>query len=106
MNVQELRRLADEIGYPHGYRRTRRPVEPPYLVYACTGSDPIASDTRMHGLFSGWRIELYTVGKNPEAERRVEDVLDAAGLRYSKDETDLPDANLLEIIYEFEEVET
>lgn len=106
MNAKMLPQLADKIGYPHGYRRTRRRLDPPFLVYYCIGSAPIASDTRMHGLWSSWRIELYTAGKDRAAEQRAEQALTDAGIVYQKDEVDIPAENLLEIIYEFEGVET
>ncbi len=44
--------------------------------------------------------ELYTLGKDPEAERRLECALD--GLYWEKTETDLSTERVCEIVYEFE----
>ena len=47
-------------------------------------------------------VELYTDTKQPELERRLEDILDAHGLFYEKSEIWIEDEKLYEVLYEME----
>ena len=47
-------------------------------------------------------IELYTDKKDPELEKKLQELLTAAGLVYEKNEVWIPEEKLYEVLYEFE----
>lgn len=76
--------------------------EPPFLCYLLPGSDHFAADGRAYFKVHEVRIELYTDFKDLATEQKVETVLDASGIFYSKTETWIDSEKLYEVLYTFE----
>jgi hypothetical protein len=106
MTLTELYAALVATGIPIAYRSFNSAVTPPYAVYYEPQSDPIASDHKTLGRWGSYRVELYTLGKDLVAERTIEAALDSLGVIYGKEEAELAEEKLLEIIYEFEGVES
>ena len=106
MTLTELYKALMATGIPVAYRGSSSPVSAPYAVYYESRSDPIAGDLRTVARWVTYRIELYTSGKDLTAEAKIETILDTLTSEYSKEEIELAGEKLLEIIYEFEGVET
>lgn len=106
MTLTELYTALVKTGIPIAYRSFDRAVTPPYAVYFEPNSDPIASDHKTVGRWGSYRVELYIQGKDLATERAIEAALGSLGAIYGKEEAELAEEKLLEIIYEFEGVES
>lgn len=105
MTLNSIETALTSTGIPVSYRSFSSPISAPYAVYCESRSEPIAGDTKTVARWGTYRVELYTSGKDLDAEAKVEAALNLLVSEYSKEETELADEKLLEIIYEFEGVE-
>lgn len=103
MNETEMRELLDQIGilYRLHHFETDEAIEPPFMVYV-TRKRPFAADGMSYVQIIELDIELYTDSKDGSMEERIEQVLDANGIRYKKTEGYLEDENMYEVLYETE----
>ena len=79
--------------------------EPPYLIFRLSGSHNFFADARVYRKILRLNLELYTDRKDPEAETKVEDVLDAHGIIYDKHEIWIGPERLYEVLYEMEVID-
>lgn len=105
MNGPELLELLETSGMPAVYHAWPEEAAPPlpYLVYLDAGSDNFAADGGVYHKINSWRVELYSEKKDFAAEERLEAVLEAAGICWSRLATVwIGSEKLYETIYEFE----
>jgi hypothetical protein len=106
VKLTEIHNALKATNIPVAYRSFDKKVHPPYVVYFEPNSDPIAGDQNTVGRWGAYRVELYTSGKDIAAEAKIEAALSGLTSEYSKEEVELAEEKLLEVIYEFEGVET
>lgn len=105
MNLAELKKLLDQVGYPVAYSHfiatSTKPVpEPPYITFLETYSTNFKADNQVYKKVYSVDIELYTGHKDLQAESKIEAILDANRLAYETDETFIESENLFQKIYE------
>ena len=96
-----VNKILKEAGLPYKESRFLKPPSTTYAVYMDAverrGGDNINLITQ-HDI----TIELYEYSPDPEAEKAIEDILDALGIEYSKDPRYwIQDAQLYQVVYEF-----
>ena len=102
--MEKLLSVLDSIGIPYAYDRFAEgeSPEPPFLCYLLPGSSNFSADGKVYHRISEVRLEMYTDFKDLASERKVEDVLDAAGIFYNKSETWIGSEKLYEVLYSFD----
>jgi hypothetical protein len=104
MMLEEFTKLMEKTGIPSAYDHFAEgeSPDPPFLCYLLPGSDNFAADGKVYFKICNVRIELYTDRKDPEAEEKVEMVLNDAGIFYNKTEVWIESEKLYEVLYSFE----
>lgn len=105
MTQEEVFALLQSTGLAVTYYQWPEGAAPPlpWVAYLDTGSDNFSADGTVYYQATTWRAELYTLKKDPGAERRLENVLTSAGLFWRKLPTAWIDSErMFEIPYEFE----
>lgn len=104
MSLEEIVRMLSGIGLPFAYHHFAEgeSPDPPFLIYLSPGSHNFGADGGVYFKVNLLDVELYTDKKDPEAESRVEEALDAAGIFYDKTESYIEEENLYEVLYEME----
>jgi hypothetical protein len=107
MDMDKIIELLTEFGVPFAYDHFAEgeEVNPPFICYLCPGSDNFAADGQVYLDINVVNIELYTDKKNPELEKKLQELLNAAGLVYEKNEIWIESEKLFEVLYEFEYLE-
>lgn len=99
--VELLTRLGIPFAYDH-FAEGEGP-DPPFICYRCPNSDNFAADGTAYFPITEINIELYTDKKDPETEKKLEDLLTKAGIFFDKQETWIESEKLYEVLYAFEE---
>lgn len=104
MQYREIAEMVAEFGYPYAYRYfpASEDKAPPFVVYYYDGADDFFADDRNYQRIVPLVIEAYFDNKDFEAEARIESVLDAHGITYSKEEIYIESERMYEIFYEAE----
>lgn len=104
MSLEEIVRMLSGIGLPFAYHHFAEgeSPDPPFLIYLSPSSHNFGADGGVYFKVNLLDVELYTDKKDPEAESRVEEALDAAGIFYDKTESYIEEENLYEVLYEME----
>lgn len=102
--MDELIEILKKAKIPYAYHHFAEgeSPEPPFICWLTVGSDNFAADGIVYDEINVINIELYTDKKNPEIEKKVEDVLIAHEIFYQKEEIWIDSEKLYEVIYEFE----
>ena len=97
-------KILEELGLPFAYDHFAEGESPetPFICYLSPGSDNFAADGKVYYKINEFHIELYTDYKDPELEKRLEDILDGASIFYEKSETWIESEKLYEVLYTFE----
>ena len=97
-------KILEELGLPFAYDHFAEGESPktPFICYLSPGSDNFAADGKVYYKINEFHIELYTDYKDPELEKRLEDILDDASIFYEKSETWIESEKLYEVLYTFE----
>ena len=72
------------------------------MIYFFAASDNFSADGRAYFKVNEVHLELYTDNKNPEIEKKLEDILDSHNIFYDKTETYIESEKLYEVLYIFE----
>lgn len=104
MTIENLVEMLEELKIPFAYDHfaERESPEPPFICYLIPGSNNFAADGMVYFKINQVRIELYTDSKDLSVERKVETVLDEAGIFYNKSEVWIQSEKLYEVLYSFE----
>ena len=104
MTMEELVAMLQKTGIPFAYDHFAEgeSPEPPFICYLLPGSNNFAADGKVYFRINQVRIELYTDSKDLSVERKVETVLDEAGIFYNKSEVWIQSEKLYEVLYSFE----
>lgn len=90
------------IPYAHSQFAEGEAVPPPFICYLTPGDTAFSADGVVYSKSHQVKIELYTDGKSPYDEGRVEAVLDAEKLYYEKSEFGIESEKLTMVVYDFE----
>ena len=104
MTHKEIAEMIKQIGLPHGYYQLENGTgtKTPFVVYYYAGIDDLYADSLNYQRIVQLTIELYTNTKRIDLEKKVEDILTAAELTYTKDETYIDTEQMYEQIYTME----
>jgi hypothetical protein len=105
MNLTELKTILEATGYPVAYyhflESENNPLPtPPFIVYLVTNSDHFTADDSIYMPINDVQIELYTDYKDLDAEKRLEDVLNANDIPYATSEIFIDSEQMFQKIYE------
>ena len=104
MTIENLVEMLQKTGIPFAYDHFAEgeSPDPPFICYLLPGSNNFAADGKVYFKINQVRIELYTDSKDLSVERKVETVLDEAGIFYNKSEVWIQSEKLYEVLYSFE----
>ncbi len=102
MTIETLDTLLKGIGYPVAYMAFQEPLTPPCIAYHSPYSNNFMADNGVNVKINHWAVELYNDNKDTEAEAALESVLSV--FCWQKSEAWIESEKLLQVVYEFEEV--
>lgn len=103
MTYQELHRLLEDgMDIPFAFDHWDKPPSMPYGVYFDDGTENFCADGIVYHVVRSFNIELYVRQRDPALEKRMETLLDGAGLFWDKDADYLEDERAHQISYEIE----
>jgi len=102
--MDELMNLMAETGLPFAYDHFAEgeSPRPPFVCFLTPGNDNFSADGKAYYKINEVHIELYTDRKDPEAESKIEAVLDSHGIFYDKSEVWIDSEKLYEVLFTFE----
>lgn len=104
MTTQEVAQMIGEIGVPFAYYQfdeaTAKPC--PFICFYYAGSEDFIADSTNYVSINRLIIELYTDNKDFQLEKTVQNVLNAHGLVYSREEGYIDSEKMYEVIFESE----
>lgn len=108
MTYKEVNTMLSSVGIPYAYNQfdNDTPQEPPFICFLYDHGDDLIADNTNYQLIRMLSVELYTDTKDFELEQTVEDVLNANGLVYSKQETYLESERMYMITFDADVVIT
>jgi hypothetical protein len=102
MTHAELYALLKTIGLPVAHNDFKSSPTLPYLIYKESEASAWGSDELNNIRRTGWLVELYTVVKDVEIQRKLESLLDDNGLAWAMSFNDLIESEGLYLAaYEF-----
>ena len=103
--MDEIITILEELGIPFAYDHFAEGegLDPPFICYRCPNSDNFAADGIVYFPITEIDIELYTDQKDPETEKKLEDLLVKGGIFFDKAETFIDSEKLYEVLYSFEQ---
>ena len=105
MTQVELLDLLKTTGYPIAYHHFVSAATPPYIVYLRSFDTNISSDTKVHGKFKNYQVELYTKKKDLVAEQSIEAVLNNIDTDYDTLETYIESEEMYQVVYQLKIIE-
>jgi len=102
--MDELVKIISEIGIPYAYDHFAEgeSPDPPFICFLTPGDNNFSADGKAYFKVNQVHIELYTDIKDPGVEEKVEAVLDAHEIFYSKTEVYIDSEKLYEVLYSFD----
>lgn len=102
--MSEITSILEKTGIPFAYDHFAEGDSPgpSFLCWLIPQSDHFSADGKAYLKVSEVHLELYTDRKDLAAEKKVEDVLDDAGIFYSRSEVWIETEQLYEVLYIFE----
>jgi hypothetical protein len=103
--MDEVIKILEEMGLPYAYDHFAEGEgpDPPFVCFRCPNSDNFAADGTVYFPITEIDIELYTDRKDPEIEKKLEDLLIESGIFFEKTETWIESEKLYEVLYSFEQ---
>ena len=103
--MDEIIKILETLGIPYAYDHFAEGEgpDPPFICYRCPNSDNFAADGVVYFPITEIDIELYTDKKDPETEKKLEDLLTGSGIFFEKTETWIDSEKLYEVLYLFEQ---
>lgn len=103
--MDKVIQILEELGLPYAYDHFAEGEgpDPPFLCFRCPNSDNFAADGTVYFPITEIDIELYTDQKDPETEKKLEDLLGKGGIFFDKTEIWIESEKLYEVLYSFEQ---
>lgn len=101
MTYQDVAVLIESVGLPYAYDHFDEgdASPPPFICFFFEDSDDLAADNSNYQRIRPLTLELYTDNKDFSLEETVEDVLNGAGLVFSRSEVYIDAERMYEVIY-------
>lgn len=101
MTYNEVETMISEIGVPTAYYQFPQKTEHacPFICFFYSGSNDFSADNTNYKKIRPLEIELYTDNKDFTLEQTVEDVLNAHGFVYYREETYIDSERMYLVIY-------
>lgn len=101
MTLSEIVQILKATGYPVAYSHFQgEPPSIPFITYVELDSSNFFADNKTYQRVRNINIELYTDRKDPQAEAKLEVLLDANDLPYESMETYIESEQLFQKIYQ------
>lgn len=102
--MDKIIEILTEFGIPFAYDHFAEgeAPDPPFVCYLIPSTDNFVADGMVYLDIDVVNIELYTNKKDPEREKKLQELLTAAGIVYEKNEVWIESEKLYEVVYEFE----
>lgn len=107
MTLGEMLAILEETGYPVAYDHFPKESPPtaPYIALTIPYTDNFYAENKVWKQIARGDIELCTEIKNPQAEKKLTDILDSHNITWQKVSEDfIEDDGVFSIFYEFKEV--
>lgn len=103
--MDKIIQILEELGLPFAYDHFAEGEgpDPPFLCFRYPNSDNFAADGAVYFSITETDIELYTDRKDPETEKKLEDLLVKNDIFFDKTETWIESEKLYEVLYSFEQ---
>jgi hypothetical protein len=103
--MDKIINILEVLGLPFAYDHFAEGEgpDPPFLCYRCPNSDNFAADGTVYFPITEIDIELYTDKKDPDIEKKLEDLLVKNDIFFDKTETWIDTEKLYEVLYSFEQ---
>ena len=104
MTRKEVYDMVQQIGLPAAYHHFTKATakEPPFICFYYPGSDDYHADNLNYVRIDQLIVELYTDSKSFDDEAAVENVLNAYGMTFAKDEAYISDEKMYMTTYTME----
>lgn len=101
MTYQNIATMLNSVGVPTAYHHFDEGSgqEPPFICFFYESSADMYADDSNYQKIENLVVELYTDNKDFALEQRLESVLRAAGLTWSRDETYISTERMYEVVY-------
>lgn len=86
MSLEDLYAILKATGYPVAYSHFKEKTSLPFITYVVTDSENFFADNKTYKKVDDVQIELYTNKKDLEAEKKLENLLDANEIAYETSE--------------------
>ena len=103
--MDKIINILEELGLPFAYDHFAEGEgpDPPFICFRYPNSDNFAADGTVYFPITEINIELYTDKKEPETEKKLEDLLVKNDIFFDKTETFIDSEKLYEVLYSFEQ---
>lgn len=104
MTYDEIKQMLLELGLPVAYWNFDDEEVPaaPYIIFSMPESDNLAADGKVYKKPNKLYIELYVNSKSPRIEAQLEELMDAHGLFYNRQEYYIEKDKMFEELYTLE----
>jgi hypothetical protein len=104
MTYEEIKQMLLELGLPVSYWNFDDEEMPaaPYIIFTMPESDNVAADGKVYQKVNKLYIELYVNSKSPRIEAQLEELMDAHGLFYNRQEYYIEKDKMFEELYTLE----
>lgn len=103
MTIAELYEELKSLGLPVAYYQFEEKVTPPFIAYYfVNNNNDLMADNQNYAEISEYRVELYTVKKEPATEKLLEDKLKELRLPYSKYSEYIESEEMFQLIYQIQ----
>ena len=102
MTLEQIKSMLRATGFPVAYHSFKTKQTVPYICFLLPYDNIVYADDTVHHTIKHLQIELYTAEKNPQAEEKLQQVLQDAGLVWDRSETYIQTEKIFQIIYETE----
>lgn len=104
MSLEQLSQILKLTGFPVAFQSFPKKEAPamPYICYSAPEVNNFYADGIVYYSFTRITVELYTVTRDMDVEKKVESVLTTNGISWTKDADYNDREKCYEIIYEIE----
>ncbi len=101
MTHEEVVAMVAELGIPYAYDHFAEgeSPDPPFICFLYPRADNFGADNIVYASSKVLNIEVYTDYKSPDLEEKIEEILTAHELFFTKSEVWIDSEKLYEVLY-------
>ena len=102
MTYDDIVTMLEETGLPLAYDHFAEgeSPDPPFLLFLNPSDEVFGADNIVYQSFPEINVELYTDKKDPDLEKRIEDIFTRHEVYFLKTENWIDSEKLYEVLYE------